>query len=92
MAEQVVKSNTVEDKNKSKKSRLRGKVFINEEGCKGCKICVEFCPADVLALSKGFNTKGYHPVVLINPAKCTGCELCGLYCPDFAIFAKKIKK
>ncbi len=64
----------------------RGRVYIDIEMCKGCGFCIEFCPADVLAFSKAFNAKGYHPPEAVRPDSCTGCGLCGMYCPDFAIF------
>ncbi|NUP90534.1 MAG: 4Fe-4S binding protein [Candidatus Sumerlaeia bacterium] len=68
------------------KTKVRGEVFIDDLRCKGCGFCVEFCPTDVLAMSDGYNPKGYHVPRAVNAAVCTGCNLCGLYCPDFAIF------
>ena len=53
--------------------------FINKNWCKGCGICVEFCPAEALALDE--MEKSY----LAYPDKCTGCGMCELRCPDFAI-------
>ena len=67
----------------------RGHVVIDEEQCKGCGFCAEFCPTGVLSMSKGFNLKGYHPPIVVNSAKCSGCDLCGIYCPDFAIYGVK---
>lgn len=55
------------------------KLVINSDWCKGCGICVEFCPAKVLEIK---NDK----VLLINPLKCTACGLCELRCPDYAIY------
>lgn len=47
--------------------------------CKGCRLCVAFCPRDVLALDDELTvTPG-------NPDACTGCRLCEQLCPDFAI-------
>ena len=53
-------------------------VIINEPWCKGCKICVEVCPKDVLAMD-GIIAK------VIDIDSCTGCLLCEQLCPDFAI-------
>lgn len=64
----------------------KGQVALVIERCKGCGICVEFCPTHVLELSSAFNSKGYHPPNVVKPDKCSGCGLCGMYCPDFAIF------
>lgn len=65
---------------------VRGVVFIKKSQCKGCELCIEFCPNDVLARSKGFNAKGYHyPVV--TKAACVNCRLCVTVCPEYAIFS-----
>ncbi len=69
---------------------VRGEVFTERDRCKGCRLCVEFCPLKVLALDTVLNRLGYHPVRAINPQACTGCDLCGWYCPDFAIFGVRI--
>lgn len=74
------------------KKKGGGTAYINAEHCKGCAICVEFCPPKVLELSQDFNAKGYHPPILKYPDQCTGCDLCGLYCPDFAIFGVRLQK
>jgi len=60
------------------------KVIINEDWCKGCEICVVFCPKNVLAMEK-------NKAKVIEPDACTGCQLCEIYCPDFAIKVSQIK-
>jgi 2-oxoglutarate ferredoxin oxidoreductase subunit delta len=65
--------------------RPRGTVRVQEQICKGCSFCIEFCPTRCLDLSKEFNAKGYHFPVLARPLDCTGCGTCEVYCPDFAI-------
>ena len=52
---------------------------INKLWCKGCGICVEFCPTKALELDEKGKAK------LANPDKCNGCRICELRCPDFAI-------
>ena len=65
-----------------------GIVHIIEERCKGCGFCVEFCPRDVLIMSKDTNAKGYHPPECVNDTDCMNCGLCALLCPDFAIYVE----
>jgi 2-oxoglutarate ferredoxin oxidoreductase subunit delta len=61
----------------------RGSVYIDENRCKGCGLCVDACPQHVLNLSTDrFNAKGYRPVELIEPEGCTGCTICAIICPD----------
>ena len=60
-------------------------IEINEDLCKGCEICVAFCPKDVLEMSNKFNKKGVHPPRVIKEEDCNLCENCMLYCPDLAI-------
>lgn len=55
---------------------------INEAWCKGCGICVAFCPKNVLGLK---NDK----VQVINGESCIKCGLCELRCPDYAIYMKE---
>jgi len=51
---------------------------IRERYCKGCNICVAFCPKKVLSLREG-------KVWPERSELCVGCHLCELRCPDFAI-------
>ena len=71
------------------RKKARGTVSINQDRCKGCGYCVEFCPLGVLAMSSKFNAKGYHYPEVVAAEKCAACDLCGMYCPDFAIHASR---
>ena len=57
-----------------KKARIK----VYEKMCKGCEICVAFCPVNILEM------KGLI-VIVNNVDKCTKCMFCELRCPDFAI-------
>jgi 2-oxoglutarate ferredoxin oxidoreductase subunit delta len=63
----------------------RGQVVIFGTWCKGCGLCVEFCPVAVLAL----DSNG-HPIV-VAPEKCTACHWCDTHCPDLAIIVRPIE-
>jgi 2-oxoglutarate ferredoxin oxidoreductase subunit delta len=68
----------------------RGAVRVNRERCKGCGICIEFCPKQVLERSATFNAKGYHPPEVKAGAWCVNCHFCEVLCPDFAIHSTEI--
>ncbi|MFN2237083.1 MAG: ferredoxin family protein [Anaerolineales bacterium] len=62
-----------------------GWIEVNERFCKGCELCVEACPKDVIGLDmEHLTSKGYHPAMLIAEG-CTGCGICAVICPDAAI-------
>lgn len=52
---------------------------INSDWCKGCGICIEFCPEDALAMDE------MEKAQLASQEKCNGCGMCELLCPDLAI-------
>ncbi|MCP3941977.1 MAG: 4Fe-4S dicluster domain-containing protein [Desulfobacteraceae bacterium] len=52
---------------------------VDKEWCKGCGICVHFCPKKVLELDR----KGKVDTVRLED--CIACKLCELRCPDLAI-------
>ena len=62
-------------------------IKINEEICKGCGLCVSFCPVKGLLSidSERVNAKGWNPVVCADQEKCLSCAQCALMCPDTAI-------
>lgn len=77
----------MENKTLEKPKRIRkvkGKVEIDIEKCKGCELCTIVCKEDALHLSKNLNNKGYRYIVAIND-DCTGCVNCALVCPDGVI-------
>ncbi len=58
---------------------------IDKDRCKGCGLCVEVCPKDVLEISNEVNTKGYFPAYQARPDDCILCARCCTMCPDVAI-------
>ncbi len=51
--------------------------------CKGCSICVAFCPTQTLALDDRYK------VTVAHPERCVGCRMCELRCPDAAVFVQR---
>lgn len=52
---------------------------VNRDWCKGCSICIELCPKDVLELDDREKS------VALRPENCICCMMCELRCPDLAI-------
>ena len=51
--------------------------------CKGCGICVAFCPKQILKINE------VEKMEIVNENTCIGCKQCELRCPDYAIFVEK---
>ena len=58
----------------------RWDVVVIPEWCKGCVLCVEICPTEVLKM----DDQGLLAEV-VNLDACTGCRLCEMLCPAFAV-------
>ncbi|HKJ84973.1 MAG TPA: 4Fe-4S dicluster domain-containing protein [Spirochaetia bacterium] len=59
-------------------SKVR-RLEIRREWCKGCTICVAFCPKTVLELDEA------RKAVFARPDDCVWCGDCEIRCPDLAI-------
>jgi 2-oxoglutarate ferredoxin oxidoreductase subunit delta len=57
-------------------------VKIYQDWCKGCGICVTFCPSGVLKLNKQGKAEVAHE------EECINCGFCEIHCPDFAILVQ----
>ena len=81
------KAKVSQAKSKKKPARRlpRGRVTAFPNWCKGCGLCVAFCPTKVLEQGPGGR------VEIAHPEKCTACRWCELHCPDFAIFVTDIE-
>ncbi|MCK5732500.1 MAG: 4Fe-4S binding protein [Tenericutes bacterium] len=64
----------------------KGKVIFDYEICKGCGLCVEYCPTNILYQDVDtLNKKGYNIIKVSEPDKCIGCAFCAMMCPDSVI-------
>lgn len=58
---------------------------IFEDVCTGCKICVEVCPTNVLAMKPEPRVVSGLLAYVVDHSACTKCMLCEVNCPDFCI-------
>ena len=62
----------------------KGRVRVFGQWCKGCGLCMAFCPQGV------FESNGEGRPAVAHPERCTACEWCCLHCPDFAISVTRL--
>lgn len=66
------------------------KVTFKSDMCKGCGLCVKFCPQGILTLAADkINAKGHHPAECTDQDKCKGCAFCATMCPDCIITVER---
>jgi 2-oxoglutarate ferredoxin oxidoreductase subunit delta len=77
------------------------KITIDREKCKGCLLCISFCPKGLISVDKDLNRRGVKPVKFSRQAnlneggiplkagnetpECLGCAMCAIICPDCCI-------
>ena len=61
------------------------KIEIDTDRCKGCYLCIEACPRNLIEVSDRHNAIGCYPARPVLDGQCTACALCGRVCPDAAI-------
>lgn len=66
------------------------KVTFEENKCKGCGLCVQACPKELIVIDKGqINSKGHSPAKIIDQTRCIGCASCAVMCPDCVITVER---
>ncbi len=63
------------------KKRPRELAVVNQPGCTGCEVCIEFCPVDCILTVPGPDHDQQKKLVEIDLDICIGCKLCVKYCP-----------
>jgi len=61
------------------------RISIDEQRCKGCGYCVEYCPREVLKMGTELSARGYYLAVVDDDSKCLACGFCEIVCPEFAV-------
>lgn len=67
-------------------TRIRRKISTcaDPNSCLGCRLCVELCPSDAIAVDRKANR------LKILPEKCTGCGICVRNCPMKVLELKEV--
>jgi 2-oxoglutarate ferredoxin oxidoreductase subunit delta len=65
--------------------RPGGYVTLFGTWCKGCGLCIAFCPQGVL------EANGNGRPMVAHPDKCTACHWCDTHCPDMAITVRRLE-
>ncbi|RKY39131.1 MAG: hypothetical protein DRP76_03690 [Candidatus Omnitrophota bacterium] len=60
-------------------------IRIDKDKCKGCFLCIQFCPLNCLEASQDLNKRGNQYAKKREGKKCAGCGNCYLVCPDVCI-------
>jgi 2-oxoglutarate ferredoxin oxidoreductase subunit delta len=63
-------------------------IYIDGKICKGCQLCLHYCPKDVFESGEEVNDKGFIIPKVAYPDNCIRCKLCEINCPDLAIFTE----
>ena len=67
-------------------SKANARLTFNDNACKGCDLCVDACPVNILELDlTRLNSKGYNVVKCLDMGKCMACAMCAKICPDSVI-------
>lgn len=59
------------------------KLLVDTSWCKGCGVCVYFCPKQVLEIKNG-------KIFIAREEDCIKCGQCELRCPDYAIYFEEV--
>lgn len=61
------------------------RVRIKQNRCKGCYLCLAWCPRKNLKKDTALNEAGIFAVTVIDENNCTGCGMCFAVCPECCI-------
>ncbi|HHT99944.1 4Fe-4S dicluster domain-containing protein [Xiashengella succiniciproducens] len=72
-------------------AKVQGAIEVDRDSCKGCSLCVEACPTNVIRLADEVNSKGYNFAYMHDPDACNGCTNCAMVCPDSCLTVYRVR-
>lgn len=66
-------------------------IVIDADACKGCHLCIDQCPQDILEVSRNRSVKGYLMPMAKGVDDCITCMRCEMICPDLAITVEGVE-
>ena len=64
-------------------SEIKAYVTVEKDQCKGCELCIESCPKELLSLSTTFNKLGHLFIQFEDKDNfCKACKACFYACPE----------
>ena len=69
----------------SPKKKSAIEILIDDQFCKGCNLCIEVCPREVLDKGGQRSRAGYSMPKVVSLGNCVSCFLCEMTCPDLAL-------
>lgn len=74
-------------------NKIKGAIVVDTDRCKGCTLCADACPKNVITLAKKVNKHGYPYVQPTKIDECIGCSSCAIVCPDgcITVYRKQIE-
>lgn len=72
-------------------AKIKGAIVVDNERCKGCRLCAIACPLKVISMNKEVNMKGYNYAYPEKEDTCNGCTTCANVCPDGCITVYRVR-
>ncbi len=69
----------------------KGYPVIDRNRCKGCGLCIDACPKNILDYSEDTNANGVRYSTCIDEEACIACSMCATMCPDTCIQIYKVR-
>ena len=66
--------------------------IIDQNGCTGCEVCIDFCPVDCIEVAPGQEAPGLLNLVEVDIDRCISCNLCAKHCPWETIYMVSTKE